>query len=144
VSRAALATSVTVVIPGVPPNWANARFGHHMARHKAMAGRDSWKERAHMLAHSARNEAHWPLPVKTDPPARRYLTAAIFKRLPLYDDDGAVSCLKPLIDGTQGALIVGDSSAWCALVTPPSELQHAVAREDEECVTLTVHLVDPR
>ncbi len=135
-----LATHATVVVPGVPENWSNLRV-HHMVLHRM---KDEWKQRGWYCAQSARNAAGWPLPVKTDPPAPRWMEVEIHKRRPHYDDDGAVSCLKPLVDSMKGVLLVDDSPAWCALITPPSEMQRAVAKTAEERVVLTLHLVDPR
>lgn len=143
-----IATSARVVIPGVPPNWANGR-GHSIVRDLDKA---RWRDLAWMLAQSARHDAHWPLPVKTDPPGSRWLEVEIHKRRPLYDDDGAVACLKPLIDGCfqaqggtpSGVLAWDDSSAWLALVTPPCDMQRTVELPAQERVVFVVHLVDPR
>lgn len=136
--------SARVVIPGVPPNWAQWR-GHSIGRDIDKAG---WRDLAYLLAHSARNAARWPYPIKTDPPVRRWLEVAIHKVGQRYDDDGAVACLKPLIDGCfagrPGPLAWDDSPAWLALVTPPCDMQHVVATAAQERVVLVVHLVDPR
>jgi hypothetical protein len=147
---AVIATSIRVVIPGVPPNWSQSR-GHAIARDVAKA---RWRDEAWLLAQSARNAARWPLPVKVDPPAMRYLEVAVYKRSPLFDGDGCVSAIKPLIDGCcgrvlptaapQGVLAWDDSPAWLGLITAPIDMQHAVATEAEERVVLVVHLVDPR
>ena len=135
-----LATHATVIVPGVPANWSQWR-GSSLARDAAKA---PWRDLARMLAHSGRNAARWPLPVKTAPPARRWLEVEIHKLRPHFDDDGAVGCLKPIIDGLKGALLVDDSPAWCALITPPSEMQRLAANAASEHVLLRVHLVDPR
>ena len=143
-AAARIRLSTRVVIPGVPPNWSQHR-GHSIGRDAAKA---RWRDDAWMLAQSARNAARWPLPVKTDPPAPRWLTVEIYKRSPLYDGDGGVACLKPLIDGCfvgrPGPLAWDDGPAWLALVTPPCDMQHVVATEAQECVVFVVHLVDPR
>lgn len=139
-----LATHATVIVPGVPPNWSQWR-GSSLARD---AAKGPWRDLARMLAHSGRNAARWPMPVRTDPPARRWLEVEIHKMRPLYDHDGAVSALKPLIDGAfrgrPGPLAWDDGPDWLALITPPSEMQRVAASAAGEHVLLRVHLVDPR
>jgi hypothetical protein len=105
-----------------------------------------WRDLATLLARSARAGARWPTTFKADPPVRRYLTVEIHKQRPHYDEDGAVSCLKPLIDGLQGeyGLVWNDGPDWLALITPPNELQRVAQSAAAERVVLTVHLVDPR
>jgi len=145
------ATSARVVIPGVPPNWSQWR-GSSIARDRA---KREWRELAHVLAMSARHAARWPPPVKCDPPALRYLEVEAYKRRPLYDGDGVVSALKPLVDGAlgrttfpgwtrPGALAWDDSPDWTGLITAPIDMQRVASTAAEERVVFVVHLVDPR
>jgi hypothetical protein len=146
--RVAIATEARVVIPGVPDNWSQWR-GSSIARDAKKA---IWRRTAWLIAQSARNAAGWPLPVKCDPPARRFLAVAVFKHGRLYDEDGCVSALKPLIDGAcgrqagapSGVLAFDDSPAWLGLITAPIDMQRVATTGAEERVVLTVHLVDPR
>lgn len=139
--RVGIATSARVVVPGRPPS-LNHRYGHFMARHRDQAGAGSWKERAWMLAHSARNAAGWPPPARTTPPAPRYLEIDTYRMGELDPIDNGPGSLKALIDGLKGVLIVDDGAAWCRLV---GEIRpHRVATETEERTEIVVHLVDPR
>lgn len=131
-------SGVKVVIPGVPPNWSNSRYGSHYQRGKDVA---YWRDLSYKLAHSARNGARWPLPVKCDPPAPRFIEVDIYKHGPLYDMDGAMSCLKPLVDGLQGALVYRDDDKWLKWLSLPR--QHP-ADEKFSRVEIKIHLVDPR
>lgn len=146
----AIATSVVVRIPGVPPNWSQWR-GSSIRRDVAKA---EWRDLAWMLAMSARNEARWPPPVRCQPAARRFLAIRVHKLLPFYDDDGCLAALKPLVDGAcgrtvlpggtrDGVLAWDDSPAWLGLITRPMDMQHEVESVAEECVVLTVHLARP-
>lgn len=139
-SPTAIRTVAVVEIPGVPQNWSQWR-GSSLARD---AAKKPWRELAWYAAQSARNAARWPLPEKVNPPARRYLEVEIHKMRPLYDEDGAVSCLKPLIDGLRDVLLWDDSPAWCGLLTAPVDLQHEVLKQVFQRVIIRVHLVDPR
>jgi hypothetical protein len=139
------ALSTRVVIPGVPPAWPNERLGP-MARHSRMK---EWKAFTWTLAHSARNAAHWPLPVRCDPPALRWVRFDLYRRR-LLDADNAVASIKPILDGLHwpgnhpggvGPLLVDDSAAWCALLQVE---QHTVELGGQERVVVTVWLVDPR
>jgi len=143
----AIATSARVVIPGVPPAWTNER-GHHMTRHVEMK---RWKRDTWLLAHSARNAAHWPLPVRTDPPAPRYVRFDLY-RVRLLDDDNAWASVKCLLDALAwagedlppsmpGPLLVDDRRQWCRVLGVE---QHQVPVAAAERVVITVHLVDPR
>jgi len=153
----ALATSARVVVPAVPPNWSQSR-GHSARRDAEKA---VWRDLAWRMAMSARHAAGWPAPVPCEPPARRYLEVAVYKRRPLYDGDGCVAALKPLIDGAcgrttfpgrngvpgwtrPGALAWDDSPDWLGLITAPADMQRIVATAADERVVLAVHLVDPR
>lgn len=131
-------TFARVVIPGVPDNWSNKRQ-HHMAAHREKA---LWKDLAWKFGHSARNDARWPLPVKCDPPAPRWLVVTVYKRTPLYDQDGCVSALKPIIDGLKGSLLVDDGPEWCCWAYMPTQV--VVGEPREEQVVIEVHLADPR
>jgi hypothetical protein len=126
-----------MTVPGVPPNWSNWR-GSSYARDNA---KRPWRELAWKCAQSARNDAHWPLPVKTETPTPRYLEVEIHKLKPFYDDDGAVSCLKSIIDGMQGVLLYRDSPEWSFLMTPPHDMQKPVTKVGDQCVIITVSLV---
>jgi hypothetical protein len=93
-------------------------------RPAAPEGAPRWPCVAWILAQSACNAAHWDKPVKTDPPARRWLIAEIHRLRPLYDEDGAVSCLSPPHQRSLGrwckqpGLIWDDSPDWLAVITP--------------------------
>lgn len=130
-----LALAAVVVVPGLTPNWSQFR-GSSLRRDVAKA---EWRDLTWRIAQSERNRLRWPLPLVTDP--LRYLTAEIRKRRPLYDHDGAVSALKPLIDGLKAVLVYDDSPRWLALITPPSEIQTIASTPS---VVLTIHLRDPR
>lgn len=141
----ALATHATVIVPGVPPAWPNTRMGH-MQRHSEMS---YWKRTAWYLAHSARNRAHWPLPVRTDPPALRWVRFDIH-RVHLLDTDNAWASIKPVLDGLHwpgegpanvGPLLVDDSAKWCCVWAVE---QHKAPSAAAEQVVVSVHLVDPR
>lgn len=125
-----------VVVPGVPPNWSQFR-GTSRRRDLAKA---QWRDLTWRLAQSERNRLRWALPTASDP--LRYLTVQVRKRLPLYDHDGAISCLKGCIDGLQRALVWDDSPRYLAFITSPDQIQTGVS--SNPCVVLTVHLSDPR
>lgn len=139
-SRLAIRTAAVVEIPGVCPNWSQWR-GNSIMRD---AAKKPWRELAWYAGQSARHAARWPLPEKSAPPARRLLEVAIYKMRPFYDEDGAMSSLKPLIDGLVRVLLVDDSPAWCGLLTAPVDLQHEVSVKPMERTVITIHLVDPR
>lgn len=127
--------SALVELKGVPANWSNQRL-HHLARHSAM---DAWKQMAHMAAQGARNTARWPLPVKVDPPAPRWLEVTLYRHH-LLDEDNLVSSLKPIIDGLKGALLVDDSPAWCRLIMPE---QVKVPITEPERTVIRVSVLQP-
>lgn len=131
-------TFARVEVSGVPANWSQHR-GHSQVRD---AEKRPWRDRTWFLAQSARNDAGWPLPVRAFPPVQRWLVVQVYKRAPLYDEDGLVSSLKPVIDGLVGVLLVDDGPAWCAWAGMPD--QHVVDEERAERVVIEVHLVDPR
>lgn len=137
----AIAASARVVIPGRPPS-LNVRYGHFMARHRDQAGVGSWKERAYLLAQSARNEAHWPLPVRTDPPAPRYVEIDTYRIGELDPMDNLGGSLKAILDGCSRVLWVDDNSKWVRLVRPIAP--HHVATAAEERTEIVVWLADPR
>jgi hypothetical protein len=128
--------AATVVVPGLPPNWSQFR-GSSLRRDVAKA---EWRDLTWRIAHSERNRVRWPLPLSSDP--LRYLSVQIRKHKPLYDHDGAVSALKPVIDGLKGVLAYDDSPRYLALITPPDQIQTLVTTSPS--VVLTVHLADPR
>lgn len=151
--------TIEIEIPGVPPNWKHF-MGSSQQRDRA---KRPWVERAALKALEARHLAGWPVPVKTYPPATRYLEIRIYKKRPHYDPDGAVSCLWPYIDGCfsgrraefrdgeivivsapPGILAWDDKGEWLAQLTPPSDLQIPVGTIAQERVVFTVHLGDPR
>jgi hypothetical protein len=99
-----------VVIPGQPPS-LNKRYGHFMARHRDQAGSGSWKERARLLAQSARNEARWGLPTRDDRP--RFLAIDTYRRGELDPFDNAPGSLKAIIDGFKRVLVWDDKPPWC-------------------------------
>lgn len=140
-----LATHATVIVPGVPPSWPNTRM-NHMQRHAEMS---YWKRTTWMLAHSARNAARWPLPVRTDPPSPRWVRFDIH-RVHLLDDDNAWASIKPLLDGLHwagdgafkvGPLLIDDGQKWCSVYALH---QHKATLAAQERVVISVHLVDPR
>jgi hypothetical protein len=143
----AFATRAVVTVPGVPPAWTNQR-GHHMQRHAEMA---RWKHDTWMLAHSARNAAGWPIPVRCAPPAPRYVRFDLWRCHPL-DDDNAWASIKPLLDalawpgeglppGQPGPLLVDDRREWCRVIAVE---QHKAQNEAAEHVVITVWPADPR
>ena len=143
-----LATQARLVIPGVPPS-PNARLGHYMQHYRIHAGLEGWKRLTWMLAHSARNEAHWPLPVRCDPPAPRWVRFDLH-RMRLLDQDNAWASIKSVLDGLHwpgehpsgmGPLLVDDSTAWCQVWAVEQHQAHLAA---EERVVITVDLCDPR
>lgn len=142
-----LATHATVIVPGAPPNWSNER-GHHMARHSEMR---RWKHATWMYAHSGRNAARWPMPVRCDPPAPRYVRFDIH-RVHLLDDDNAWASIKPLLDALAwpgegrppsepGPLLVDDSRTWCRVFAVE---QYRAQNEAAEHVVIRVWPGDPR
>lgn len=110
-------TEAIFTVPGVPPNWANERM-HRMQLAQAYA---DWKWLVNRLAHGARNRAGWPRPIKTDPPAPRWVEFTQY-RYTLLDGDGVWNSMKPLIDGLKGALVVDDSPTWCLVIARPHPL----------------------
>lgn len=134
----ALAPSVRVVIPGRPPS-LNKRYGHLMARARDVA---LWRQRSRLLAQSARNEARWPLPVRTDPPVPRWLEIDAYRIGELDPWDNLPGSLKAILDGLSKALIWDDNSKWVRLVRPITP--HRVATAAEERTEIVVWLRDPR
>jgi hypothetical protein len=132
---------VVVVIPGRPPS-PNKRRAHFMAQHRDQAGKGSWKERAWMLAQSARNEAGWDLPVRTDPPTPRYLEIETYRKGLLDPADNSPFSLKAILDGLKGVLIVDDAAPRCVLLGPVQP--HKVKTEAEERTVIRVYREDPR
>lgn len=132
-----IAPFVRVVIPGRPPS-LNARYGHYMARARDVA---MWKRRARLLAQSARAEAHWPLPVRTDPPVTRWLEIDTYRIGELDPLDNLPGSLKAILDGLTGALTAGDGSKWVRLVRPITP--HRVATAAEERTEIVVWREDP-
>jgi hypothetical protein len=133
-----IAPSALVVIPGRPPS-LNARYGHHMARARETA---MWRQRAHLLAGSARVEARWPLPVRCDPPAPRYLEIDCYRVGVLDETDNLPGSVKALVDGCVGTLLVQDNAKWVRLARPIKP--HRVATALEERTEIRVWLCDPR
>lgn len=92
-----------------------------------------------MLAQSARNEAGWDLPVRTDPP--RYLEIETFRRGELDPFDNAPGSLKAIVDGLKRVLTWDDKPPWCFVVRFQP---HKVKTEAEERTVIRVYREDPR
>lgn len=106
-----------------------------------------WKQLVWTLAHSARNEVRWPLPVRCDPPAPRWVHFGLHRHR-LLDQDNAWASIKPLLDalcwpgehpGGVGPLLVDDREAWCQVWAVE---QHQTSTAER--TVITVSLVDPR
>jgi hypothetical protein len=126
---------VVIEIPGVPPNWSNERM-HYMAKHSTMK---AWREKATFLARGARAGAGWPtLDKRPEVEALRFVSFTLYKHEPLYDDDGAWSSIKPLLDALQGVLIWKDSPKWVGI---REVKQVPIPKKKKECTIIQVSLV---
>ena len=98
--------------------------------------RETW-----LLAQSARNQAGWNLPVKTNPPVPRWVTVKFFVREQYRRDaDNAWAAAKPLIDALKNVLLVDDSFDWCRLYEVE---QFGVASANLERTVIDVWLTPP-
>lgn len=133
-------TQATLTIPGCPLNWSNER----LSRFELNAQMQHWKRMAHMKGHGARAGAHWPLPIKVDPPAVRWVEFTLYRHT-LLDDDGAWNSMKPVIDGLKGALLWDDGPAWCQVIARPTHPlgQVQIPATDRERTIIRVSLVCP-
>ena len=101
--------------------------------------KDTWKQLAWRLGHSARNEAHWP-PLERVEPTLRWVRFHLYRHR-LLDADNAVASIKPILDGIKGVLIVDDSEKWMGWLGVE---QHKVPLTAAERVVIEVYAVDPR
>lgn len=141
-----LATAVTVEIRGWPGHWCPRNWSNdHRPWRAKHAEVQQWKARAAALALEARLKARWPVPERTRVPEPRYLDVVIWKYMQWpFDADGAVSAVKPLVDGLEGQLIVKDSHKWLRWITPIDRIQRPAKAVNLQRVDLTIYLTDPR
>lgn len=132
----AIRLHAVVTVPGRPPS-LNARYGHHMARHRESA---MWTERTHLLALEARHRAGWR-PLEECEPAMRWLTIDTYRRGELDPIDNGPGSLKPILDGLKGVLLWDDSARYVRLACPIRP--HRVTTVAEERTIIRVSLAEP-
>lgn len=94
---------ITITLGGVPPNWANQRFGHDVEKNKFIG---PWVAAIEHLASGVSRELEL-----TDEPnlPPRLISITLYRCWPPLDWDGSVNACKPLVDGlVRGGLLVND------------------------------------
>lgn len=121
-------------LPGVPPSPNELR-----SRSDEIRNTIYWRELTWTLAQSARNSARWPLPVKTQPPAPRWVAFTLYRHGAL-DRDHVPTSITPCLNGLKGVLIWDDGPAWVRLYRVR---QHVIPHAERLRTEIEVHLVRP-
>ena len=112
----------------VPPNFGNARHGHHMQRHRQ--GKAYKQLACNAIAVQLQEQTRTRLLVL--PWQHVVVTAELWVRA-RYDDDGAVGLLKHPLDAlVQAGVIKDDKQPWCRLGGIPEQHVLTVRRRKSE------------